>query len=144
MRFYPMNLLWLLGCSQDSEVRAIRAIWMKSSPTKAGTKASTSCHPCGTANVDSRIYTAPTEHSQPSGCLDTEINICSFILENEWRLFAGMLRFPSRTSPSSCFGVAMNMDSLKCRYLGTQIFNQRNLGQLHWNYFLQILTKLME
>lgn len=67
--FCSMDLLWLLGCSQNSEVRGIRAIWMKFSPTKAGTKASTSCHPCRITNVDCRIYTAPTVHSQPSGLL---------------------------------------------------------------------------
>lgn len=95
----PMDLLWLLGCSQNSEVRGIRAIWMKFFPTKAGTKASTSCHPRRITNADCRIYTAPTVYSQPSRCLRTEINVCSFILGNEWMFFfSGMLCFSSRSS----------------------------------------------
>lgn len=65
----------------------------------------------------------------------------------EWRLFARGLCFPSRSpSPSSHFGVAPNMNwGEKYRYLWTRIFNDGNLGQLHWNScFLQIFIELRE
>lgn len=63
--FYPMNLLWLLGYSQGTSPAGFRAIWMKSSPPKAGTMASTSCHTFKTTHVaDNPLKTAQLLQTQ--------------------------------------------------------------------------------
>lgn len=105
--FYPMNLLWLLGCSQGNSPAGFRAIWMKSSPPKAGTRASTSCHPFRTTHVAANpLKTAEllqTRHSQPSGSLGTKINICLFfILENAILFKRRVSQQCSVTHPGLC------------------------------------------
>lgn len=70
------------------------------------------------------------------------------VAQIEWKLFARGLCLPS-SSPSPFITLwccsEYGLREKNCQYLWTQIFNDGNLGQFHWNScFLQIFVEVME
>lgn len=135
--FYPMNLLWLLGCSQGTSPAGFRAIWMKSSPPKAGTMASTSCHTFRTTHVaDNPLKTAELLQTQLCTASHQEVwaqkSEFLFYLFIYWRMHRGFSKREFLRDALAPIQVSFSFSILwssseygfikKCWYFGRKIF----------------------